>query len=96
MYSLEILKSESFQNRKAPGGNFDRDCSFHVTRSGLILHSAVHRNTLFVSRETPDFTPLHRYLSKASQRRANACIEAYFSDTIPTVHAAIAAARSVR
>lgn len=70
-----------------------RDCSFHVTRAGLILHSALHRNTLFVGRDTRDFAPLHHELTRGSKLYHNRLIEAYFSDETDSVEAAIALAR---
>lgn len=66
-----------------------RDCSFHVTRAGLILHSAIHRNTLFVGRDTGDFHPLLSHLEPADQASRNKLIEAYFSDETSDVGEAI-------
>lgn len=95
MYSLEVIKSPSFQSPPARTGEHNRDCSFHITRSGIILHSALHRSTLFVSRDAPTFGITAGYLKRVGQKRVNAFIEAFFLDAFPTVEDCIAHARAV-
>ncbi len=95
MYSLDIITSDRFQNPPARTGEHNRDCSFHVTRSGIILHSARQRSTLFVSRDAPTYGQVSGYLKRAGQRRVNAFIEAFFLDAFPTVEDCLAHARAV-
>ncbi len=48
MYSLEVIKSESFQNPPTRKDNFNRDSSLCQSRRGYVIHSGVHRSTAFV------------------------------------------------
>lgn len=95
MYSIEVIKSDKFQSPPPRTGEHNRDCSFHITRSGVILHSARQRSTLFVSRHAPTFGAVTGYLKRVKQRRVNAFIEAFFLDAFPTVEDCIAHARTV-
>jgi len=78
MYSLEVIKSDSFQDQKVSKGNFDRDSSFHFSKAGCVIHSGEHRSTAFI----PANTELHsafRYWIKQGQVAVNgfivACVE---------------------
>lgn len=57
--------------------NFNRDSSFCESRSGFVLHSAVHRSTSFVSRdEHPDSYFAASYWLRQGQEAVNAYVPA--------------------
>lgn len=59
--------------------NFDRHCSFSGdSKSGVVLHSARLRNTVFLSagKRASDF--LRRWWSVNSQEARNKLVEGYF------------------
>jgi hypothetical protein len=75
MYTIEVIKSDSYQTQKVSKGNFDRDSSFHFSRAGVIIHAASQRSTAFI----PAGTELHshfRYWIKQEQAAINGFIEA--------------------
>lgn len=78
MYSIDVIKSDSYQNQKTSTGNFDRDSSFHFSRNGCVIHSGEHRSTAFIPIETP-FYGEFRYWIKQDQNAINgfivACVE---------------------
>lgn len=49
MYSIEVIKSASFQNPTKLRDNFNRDCSICKSSAGFVIHSAALRSTAFVS-----------------------------------------------
>lgn len=80
MYCLEVIRSASFQSppAKATPALDARDCSFHLAKRGLILHSACHRSTVFLPREAPNFKRVLRKLRRRTQAGRNRLIEAFF------------------
>lgn len=79
MYSLEIIKSAAFQTPRPPEpGTTTRRCSFHATRAGIILHSARHRSTLFLSAESPDHAATLRSLRRRGPDGRDRLIESFF------------------
>lgn len=57
--------------------NFNRDSSFCESRSGFVLHSAIHRSTSFVSKEEhPDSYFAASYWLRQGQEAVNAYVPA--------------------
>jgi len=77
MHSLETIQKINHRSCKVQT-NFNRDSSFCRSSRGFVLHSAVHRSTVFVSRsEHPEsFQVCVRFLARASQPACNGFIEA--------------------
>jgi hypothetical protein len=78
MYTIEVLKSDSYQLQKISKGNFERDSSFHFSRAGVVIHSGEHRSTAFIPAET-ELHSVFRYWIKQEQKAINgfivACVE---------------------
>lgn len=80
MYCLSVIKSASFQTPRAHAAPAltDRDCSYCRSRAGLVLHSAVHRSTVFLSKDSPIFRDTLRKLKRRTQAGRNRLIESFF------------------
>jgi len=79
MHSLEqIIKMNNKAAVKAET-NFDRHCSFQGdAKSGVVLHSAKLRNTVFVPAGRKAERFLSRWWSVNSQEQRDALVERYF------------------
>jgi hypothetical protein len=80
MYCLEVLKSASYQNppKHAAPALTARDCSYCRSRSGLVLHSAIHRSTVFIYATDPRFPSILRKLKRRTRAGRNRLIESFF------------------
>ena len=80
MYCLSGIKSPSYQSpaKHAAPALTARDCSFCRSRSGLVLHSAVHRSTVFIYATDPRFPAILRSLKRRTQAGRNRLIESFF------------------
>lgn len=88
MYSLEIIKS--INNRAAAKAlkslkarKQSRDCSFCITPKGIVLHSARHRDTVYVHGGSSTYRHLANLLSRldesGNQSSINQIIERRYS-----------------
>ena len=77
MYSLQTINKINRRTSELKT-NFNRDSSFCRSSRGFVLHSAVHRSTVFVCKlEHPEsFKVCVRFLARASQPACNGFIEA--------------------
>lgn len=82
MYCIEVITSPSYQSpaKHAAPALTARDSSFCQTKSGLVLHSAVHRSTCFLPADCPPFKSILRKLKRRTQAGRNRLIEAICSD----------------
>ena len=80
MYCLSVIKSPSYQSpaKHAAPALTNRDCSYCRSRAGLVLHSAVHRSTVFLSKDSPIFRDTLRKLKRRTQAGRNRLIESFF------------------
>lgn len=82
MFDLDTIKKmNSPENtQRKPEDNFSRQCSFSGDeKTGVVLHSALHRNTAFLS---PDKVPtfMAAWNAAPTQEEKNAVVERYFTD----------------
>lgn len=79
MYSLEVIKS--LNNRAtAPSAVQSRDCSVCFSRGGAVIHSARHRDTVFVYGSAKRIIQKLRDLKQSGLQQAlNAYIEEIYS-----------------
>ena len=77
MHSLETIQKIN-QRRLQLQTNFNRDSSFCRSSKGFVLHSAVHRSTVFVSKleHSECFQVCVRFFARASKPACNGFIEA--------------------
>lgn len=80
MYCLQVIQSASFQTPKQHGAPAltARDSSFCKSRAGLVLHSAIHRSTLFLPVTAPNFKSTLASLRRRNQAGRNKLIESFF------------------
>jgi hypothetical protein len=85
MHSLETIQKINHCSRKVQT-NFNRDSSFCRSSQGFVLHSAVHRSTVFVSKlDHPEcFQVCVRFFARASQPARNGFIEALVEGLDPS------------
>jgi len=79
MYCLSVIKSMNARaaRRKAAENAFTRHSSYAVSRSGIVLHSAVWRSTVFISGPTAA-TFLRRVKAARSAAKRDAIINSHF------------------
>ena len=77
MYSLEVIKSPSFQAGRKIKDNHNRDSSFVKSRGSYVIHSGIHRSTAFL---IDDGIPAFDYWSKQGRLAVNGFIEASLND----------------
>ena len=82
MYCLEVIQSPSYQSprKHAAPALTARDSSFCQTKSGLVLHSAVHRDTCFLPADCPPYKSILRKLKRRTQAGRNRLIESICAD----------------
>jgi hypothetical protein len=75
MYSIDIIKSDTYQAGRIIRDNFNRDSSLCFSVRGCVLHSGIHRSTIFISASNPFHSAL-RYWHKQEQAAINGLVEA--------------------
>lgn len=80
MYCLQVITSPSYQSpaKHAAPALTARDSSFFRSRAGLVLHSAIHRSTVFLSKDAPNFRATLASLKRRTQAGRNKLIESFF------------------
>ena len=80
MHSLDQIVRMNREACKAKQeDNFSRHCSFSGTAAeGVVLHSAKHRNTVFLREGRQAAAFLARWWSMRSQAKRNQLVESYF------------------
>jgi len=80
MYSLPTLMRLNAQPRPAAETETTRHCSFNGNASrGVIIHSAKHRNTLFLQAGDDASAFLRSYRARRSAGSRDRLIESYFA-----------------
>ena len=79
MYTLEVIKSDSYQTPPAIKDNFNRESSACFSSKGAVIHSGVFRSTAFIPADTELYADL-KYWVKQGQTELDAFIDAIVGD----------------
>lgn len=80
MYCLEVIHSMNRRAASAPKHEteWSRHCSYHQTKTGIVLHSAKLRSTAFLSNGPATKKFLVDWFGTNSATRRDQLVEAYF------------------
>ncbi|CAB4167264.1 hypothetical protein UFOVP861_12 [uncultured Caudovirales phage] len=85
MYCLEVITSinDRASARQLQPKSQSRDCSFHIGKKGIVLHSARHRDTIYIHAESKIYCKTAGYLRAltrlGNQTKINATVEKLYS-----------------
>jgi hypothetical protein len=85
MYCLEVITSinNRASARQLQPKSQSRDCSFHIGKKGIVLHSARHRDTIYIHAESKIYCKTAGYLRAltrlGNQTKINATVEKLYS-----------------
>ncbi len=78
MYSLDVIHSMNARASKPVEAETTRHCSFVKSATGIVLHSAKHRNTVFIKKGS-DSDAFYRRIGAGDQNFQDRVIESYFN-----------------
>ena len=80
MYALEVLVSMNARVSAPAEDAYSRHCSYHETKQGIVLHSAILRSTAMITKPAERKVFLASWFGTNSAVKRDALVESYFNN----------------